>query len=192
MNISSTIGSSPALLLDGVVAADLMSASIVSIKHSSSLGEAVSLLIERDLHALPVLNEHGDPVGVLSRSDVVAYDVERYHSLQQAEMLVDGPLMVRRPSVPAPEALVEDIMTRVVYSVTSKTPAKSVIDGMLVLGVHRLFVTDAAGKLLGVISSNDILRHLKEPVAVECEDVEMLVAKGAVFEQAVSATAAEP
>ena len=39
--------------------------------------------------------------------------------------------------------------------------SKRVVSDMLGLHVHRLFVVDAAGVLVGVISTMDVLRHLK-------------------------------
>ena len=51
-------------------------------------------------------------------------------------------------------------MTPVVFSVRPETPARQVIEEMLHLRVHRLFVIDADGVLVGVIATSDILRHL--------------------------------
>src|SRR5262249_57674345 len=55
---------------------------------------------------------------------------------------------------------VREIMTPVVFSVAPKTPADTVVDAMLTLGVHRLFVTGEKEELIGVISALDVLRHL--------------------------------
>jgi hypothetical protein len=83
------------------------------------------------------------------------------------------------PAADAPEAAhVGDLMTPVVYSVTPETGAKEVVEGMLTLGVHRLFVIAEDGALVGVISSTDLLRQLHEPVTVSFEDVELLCADG--------------
>jgi len=47
------------------------------------------------------------------------------------------------------------------FSVRTDTPADKVIEQMLALNVHRLFVVDAANVLVGVISALDIVRHLR-------------------------------
>jgi CBS-domain-containing membrane protein len=67
---------------------------------------------------------------------------------------------------------VRDIMTPVVFSVATDTPTTTVVDAMLGLSVHRLFVTDDDGKLVGVISTIDILRHLHQQPP-EQESVEL-------------------
>jgi CBS-domain-containing membrane protein len=52
-------------------------------------------------------------------------------------------------------------MTPAVFGVSPDTPAHRVVSEMVGLKVHRLFVVDAAGALVGVISAMDVLKHLK-------------------------------
>src|SRR5262249_42133211 len=49
--------------------------------------------------------------------------------------------------------LVRDIMTPILFTVALDTPCKQVVDQMLSLKVHHLFVVDEDGALVGVISS---------------------------------------
>jgi len=42
-----------------------------------------------------------------------------------------------------------------------ETPASSVVEQMCQLNVHRLFVVDGNGVLVGVISALDVLRQLR-------------------------------
>jgi len=58
-------------------------------------------------------------------------------------------------------ALVRDLMTPAVFSVARNTPANKVVSELLNLHVHRLFVVDDRDVLVGVISTMDILRHLR-------------------------------
>ena len=55
---------------------------------------------------------------------------------------------------------VRDLMTPAIFCVALDTPAWGVIDQMRELNVHRLFVVDSAGVLVGVITAMDIVRHL--------------------------------
>ena len=59
------------------------------------------------------------------------------------------------------DEILRDLMTPAVFSVTPDAAATEVIEHMLALNVHRLFVVDRAGVLVGVISVLDILRHLR-------------------------------
>jgi CBS domain-containing protein len=55
---------------------------------------------------------------------------------------------------------VRDLMTPVVFSVHLEAPASKVVEEMLTLKVHRLFVVDEIGVLVGVITALDVLRHM--------------------------------
>src|SRR5262249_52433898 len=55
---------------------------------------------------------------------------------------------------------VRDLMTPAVFAVAPESSAAEVVREMLALKVHRLFVVDACGVLVGVISALDVLRRL--------------------------------
>jgi CBS domain-containing protein len=160
-----------------------MTPSVVSISSTATLESGIFLLMDRKLSAVPVTDEQGKPVGVLSRTDIVAHDFKQYQYLHWCAEIdsKNFPLHIteagrQNVSQDFEEEIVfvEDIMTKVLYSVTPTTPAKCVIDAMLALGVHRMFVIDGSGKLQGVISSTDFLRRLHEPMTVTFDQVELL------------------
>lgn len=104
-------------------------------------------------------------MGVISRADLVRYDRERldyapakapYFDPDEYFDKVPAGFQVERPDA----TLVKEVMTPVVFSVGPKTPITNVIEEMLARRVHRLFVIDANGVLVGVISTLDLLRRL--------------------------------
>jgi len=156
--------------LDANNAADLMTANPVSIRDNASIREAVTLLIDKGFSAAPVIDASGRPVGVLSRADIIVHDRERVEYLSSAseyyeesdltlrsgESLKNG-FQIERPD----RTRVSDIMTPVVFSVSPDTAAAKVIEDMVGLKVHRLFVVDDSGILVGVVSALDVMRHLE-------------------------------
>lgn len=156
------------LVLDGKTAEDLMTPSVVTIAAAATLQEAAELLTHKHLSAVPVLSKNGEPVGVLSRTDIVAHDCLRFGSLQpEMDRLrhPDAPVRLHVKSDPippeAPAKQVWEIMNPVFFSVARQTPAAVVIDVMVSLHVHRLFVQNDEGNLVGVVSTTDVLRHLQ-------------------------------
>jgi CBS domain-containing protein len=138
----------------------------VSIPETATVHEAMALLTDKGFSAAPVIDEAGRPVGVISRTDILIHERERIES-QQGTPEVD--LAPTHHGHRPPEGfqiqsvdttLVRAIMTPVVFCVAPETSACSVIAQMLFLKVHRLFVVDDLGVLVGVISSADVLRAL--------------------------------
>lgn len=161
----------PRLHLWAETAADLMKPDPVSIREDALVREAIVLLTTKGFSAAPVIDRAGRPVGVLSRSDILVHDREKvdyiptqgeYFSEAEVET-PDGEKLSEGFQVEnIDQTRVRDLMTPAVFSVTPEAPAAKVINEMLALRVHRLFVVDSNGVLVGVISALDVLRHLRD------------------------------
>jgi CBS domain-containing protein len=166
MNIS-TVRKSPSRPFALLRAKDLMASNPVSIHRDATVREAVALLADRGFGAMPVIDEAGRPVGVLSRTDILIHEREYVH---HACMRDDTDWDVfPEPSWPqgfsievADPTTVAEIMTPAVFTVPLEAPAREVVRRMRELKVHHLFVVDGDLALVGVISPLDVLRHLEE------------------------------
>ncbi|HWV23871.1 MAG TPA: CBS domain-containing protein, partial [Thermomicrobiales bacterium] len=49
----------------------LMSAPVISIRSDATLNEVASVMLERDVHPLPVVDANGTYLGIVSRKDLV-------------------------------------------------------------------------------------------------------------------------
>ena len=125
--------------------ADIMQTNLKTIGPAERVGEAISALAEHHVSGLPVVDDAGRLVGVLSNSDVLQAlaehpdPEERERIFEQTEV---RELMTPRPQTVTPEASVKDAAQRMLY-----------------LEVHRLFV-EREGRLAGVISTTDLVRAM--------------------------------
>jgi CBS domain-containing protein len=125
------------------------------------------MMIDLDVSAAPVIDEAGRAVGVIAVTDLLIYQREL-----GVPMGLRGDLAV--PDAVATKLLdeyeieiadptrVDEVMTPDVFSVEITRPSDEVVAEMLRLRVHRLFVTDEQGAIVGVISTTDILRNLSK------------------------------
>lgn len=152
-------------------AAELMMSNPISLRDNALLQEAVVLFTDKGFSAAPVIDNAGRPVGVLSRSDILIHQREKVDYLppepeffHESELTTKaGEKLTKGFQVEnVDKTRVRDLMTPAVFSVAPETSAAKVIQEMLALRVHRLFVVDANGTLIGLISALDILRHLRE------------------------------
>ena len=151
------------LTLKGKTAADLMTASVVSLHDGASIKEAAACFIDKGISAAPVIDKAGHPVGVLSQTDIVIHDREKVHYLPAFR----GPVNYEEIDLDefqieeTDQTEVREVMTPAVFTIPALAPATRVIEEMTSMNVHRLFVVDASGVLVGVISTLDVLRHLE-------------------------------
>ena len=154
----------PRLTLMAETAAELMSVNPVSVLADASVTEAAALLADRGFGAAPVINDAGHPVGVISRTDVLVHSREQARHVP-ADDRCDWDTPPREASGFSIEVVdptpVCDIMTPVVFTVSPDTPAERVVEQMLMLKVHQMFVVDNDNVLVGVISGLDVLRHCR-------------------------------
>jgi CBS-domain-containing membrane protein len=146
------------MVLQAETAEDLMSPNPVSIRANASIREALALLTDKGISAAPVIDDAGRPLGVLSKTDLLVHQREMVpHPVQSNERVPDGFQVEEVDPTP-----VRDVMTPAVFSVSPSTSAAAVVQQLQGLKVHRLFVVDEAGVLIGVISTFDVLRNLVE------------------------------
>lgn len=117
----------------------------VTVHPETSIYEAITLMMERDIRHLPVVDRGGELVGMISDRDL------RKFSLQLSE---DIELAKDRLSAKVIQVTHTDIVT-----VTTEDEVKDAIEEMLEAKVGALPVIDVAeGRLAGIISYVDVLR----------------------------------
>jgi CBS domain-containing protein len=160
----------PRMTLDVENAAELMTPNPVSIRERATIKEALALLIDKGFSAAPVIDNAGRPTGVLSRSDLLVHDREQVEYLKPVPEYFDLEDLATSAGEKLPSGFqvekvdrtrVKELMTPVVFSVRPNTPVAKVVEELVTLKVHRLFVVDASGVLVGVISALDVLKHLR-------------------------------
>ena len=140
-----------------------MGSNVMTVATTTPLTDVARLLSEHQVTGMPVTDEVGHIVGVLSMRDII----ERYadgdadHRVRSFYELVsdEGP-GVDREALELPydsQDLAGDVMTAQVHTVHKDAPLPEVAQQMVELGVHRLLVEDG-GKHVGLISTTDVLR----------------------------------
>lgn len=149
-----------------LTAHDVMKHSPISILENTSLNEAAAFLVDHGFTAAPVINEKGHAIGVLSVTDLLRYERAKnpvkprpvFYETGNLDLPQDEPLTFKLEH--ADPTKVREVMSHAVYAVQPEAPLADVIEIMLQKKVHRLFVTDKGGTLVGVISTFDLLKKL--------------------------------
>jgi acetoin utilization protein AcuB len=119
-------------------ARDVMTEGPVSVRSSTPLRECVAVLQSLDVRHLPVIDRHGQLVGVLSDRDLRKLDLH-------ASRL---------------EAPVSQVVSTGVFSVGPDADVIDVVDLMIDQQIGAVPVVDEDGALIGIVSYVDLLREL--------------------------------
>jgi CBS domain-containing protein len=122
--------------------AELMQTNLRTISTDATVAEAVDVLTEAQVSALPVVDRYGRAVGLLSTREIL-----------KAESACDSPLMRERLFE---RTRVLEVMTPWPATIEPDLDVRVAAQEMLYLNVQRLFV-EYEGALVGVVSQTDIV-----------------------------------
>jgi CBS domain-containing protein len=138
----------------------VMTAEVVTVRPSTPFRDLVRLLERHRISALPVVDDAGRPVGIVSEADLLVK--EGYPHGAQDAGLVDG-VRYRRRLSKALGATAAEVMAAPVLTVAV---GASVVDAARLMvreGVKRLPVVDEEGKLAGIVTRADLLKVFLRP-----------------------------
>jgi CBS domain-containing protein len=142
-------------------AADIMTRNIIlSVGPETPVVEAIALMLDNHVSGLPVIDEAGQLVGILTEGDLLRRretGTER-HRPRWLEILM-GPGRLASEYVRTHGRKVEEIMTRELVSVDPETPLDEVVELMERHHIKRVPVLEGE-KLVGIVSRADFLRAL--------------------------------
>jgi CBS domain-containing protein len=129
------------------------------------VSEALQLMVENRVAALPVVDGHERCVGVISSTDLLqkAHDLGgELEALNTSEGLDHEMLIEKLEHTGFSEEVVQEVMTPTPVAVDPEISLVAAAALMLRNRIHHLAVTDKQRKLRGILSSMDILRALAE------------------------------
>lgn len=138
---------------------DVMSKELVAVNPGDTLHEALELIVENRISALPVINGRGGCVGMLSTSDLIDLTHELDDELQNVGRRREGrsSWVIDKLSGMLGSERVADHMTEQVAAIQPQSPLAEAAAEMVRNHVHRLPVIDRSERLVGIISTMDIL-----------------------------------
>jgi CBS domain-containing protein len=129
---------------------DVMTAPAVAIRWDDSVLEAAALMEEKNIRRLPVIDEDGVLIGIISDGDVrealSIYNVTNPYAPDQDEILL----------------AVDEIMSTPVFAVGPEEHLRTVVQLMLDHKIGGVPVVDDDRHPLGVITESDLFRLMLE------------------------------
>ena len=139
--------------------ADIMTKDVLCVRPDVSAELVKELLVQRGIGGVPVVDEQGRPIGVVSRADVLRLEEDAAEQVTaQPKARDDLGLGPGFHVVEPPRVTAGDIMSPVVLSLHESANIGQAASLMAYEGVHRLPVIADGGEVVGILSSLDVLR----------------------------------
>jgi CBS domain-containing protein len=135
-------------------AADLMTRNPITLSTTTPLAQAAAVMADRKLKRLPVVDEQGRLVGMVSRYDLLKTVAEglRHNPTEPVQLPAGAP------------ATVGAIMLREVPTVHRDTPLAEMLDRLLETEKRRVVVVDDANHVVGIITDGDVIQRAAKRV----------------------------
>ncbi|MGC8495289.1 MAG: CBS domain-containing protein [Syntrophobacteraceae bacterium] len=140
-----------------VLARDMMTEEVLFVSSDTPLDDVADLMGERGISGLPVTDDRRRVVGVISEKDFLSRMGEAgpqnfmtvIASCLRAKGCVALPIRAKKAA---------DIMNSPAVTVPESLSYSEVADLMAKKGINRVPVTDAEGRLIGIITRTDLIR----------------------------------
>jgi len=139
---------------------EVMTSPAVTVTGGTPLKEAIRLLDEHQITAMPVIDHAGRLVGVVSEADVLRDTVPADRRAHERLVAISGPTVC---------LAVTDVMTHLPISVSPDVDVAEAVDVLVNTQVKSLPVVHQ-GRVVGIVSRRDVIAVLaRNDVLIEAE-----------------------
>ena len=150
-------------------AADIMTRKPVTVRSDLPILAAIRIMLGRGISGLPVVDEEGDLVGMITEGDLLRR-VEMRTEKRRPDWLAffTGTDRLAREYVQSHSRNVADVMTRDMVSVSEDAPLEEIVELMIGRRIKRVPVLRGT-KLIGIVTRANLLRLLSDLLDVRAE-----------------------
>lgn len=143
---------------------DIMTPDPISVSPETPLREAIQLIAERRISGLPVVDDDGVLVGIISETDLMWQETgvkpPAYIMLLDSVIYLENPATYDRELHKALGQTVGEVMTKEVVMTTADKPLRDAARMMHERKIHRLPVVDERKAVIGILTRGDIVRFM--------------------------------
>ena len=148
-----------------LLAQDIMTKDVITVHPQTPVRELATLLLNHKISGVPVVDEAGKVLGVVTESDLI-FQNKKVHlptavAILAAFLFLDRPEQLEQEMKKIAGSMACDICSAELISVTPETPLDELATLMAEKKIHTLPVLDG-GKLAGVIGKSDIIRTIAQ------------------------------
>lgn len=142
---------------------EIMTSNVITIKRNSTIEEIAHILTENNISGVPVVDDEGRVVGIVTGRDLLYKDLEpRFPAVLEilgGFVFLSGVREHNKELRKVTAIKAEDIMTSSVITVDGGASVEKAASIMAQKNINRVPVVDN-GKLVGIVSRHDVVRYI--------------------------------
>ncbi|MGB5772630.1 MAG: CBS domain-containing protein [Crocosphaera sp.] len=147
--------------------ADVMTPDPITVKPQTALSEAIKILAEKHISGLPVVDDNGKLLGVISETDLMwqetGVDTPPYIMILDSVIYLQNPARHEKEIHKALGQTVGEVMTDKPISIKASQSLKEAAHLMHEKKIRRLPVMDQSNtKVIGILTQGDIIRTMAQ------------------------------
>ena len=144
--------------------ADVMSRDPIVVRVETPLNEAIQILAEHHISGLPVVDDVGKLVGIISETDLMWQETgvtpPAYIMFLDSVIYLKNPATYERDLHKALGQTVGEVMTKNPITISPDKTLREAATIMHDRSVHRLPVLDDTDQVIGILTRGDIIRAM--------------------------------
>jgi CBS domain-containing protein len=144
--------------------ADVMSRDPIVVREETPLNEAIQILAERHISGLPVVDDVGKLLGIISETDLMWQETgvtpPAYIMFLDSVIYLKNPATYERDLHKALGQTVGEVMSKNPITISPDKTLREAATIMHDRSVHRLPVLDSTDQVIGILTRGDIIRAM--------------------------------
>ncbi len=146
---------------------EIMSKNVISVKADTKVGEISQLLTKHGIHGVPVVDNNGLILGIITESDFFIKDIPNLYLPSYIDFLMNVKFAHKIKSKEKNninkllDAKAEDIMTKDCILISAGDPIEDLINIFRSKHLSTIPVVDNNRKVIGIVTLADIIKLVK-------------------------------
>ncbi|MGC1396449.1 MAG: CBS domain-containing protein [Coleofasciculaceae cyanobacterium] len=152
------------VLIMAKTVADVMSHDPIMVQPETPIKDVIKLLADRRISGLPVVDQAGKLVGIISETDLLwqqtGVSMPTYIMFLDSVIYLENPARHDQELHKALGQTVGEVMSGDPLTITPDQPLRKAAKLMQEKSIRRLAVIDEAGMVIGIVTPGDIVRTM--------------------------------
>jgi len=143
---------------------DIMTTNVMTVNENDTIERCANLMIKNNLSGLPVVNDEGDVLGIVTEGDLIRrrsnVQTPAYLELLGGIIYLDNPNSFLNDVKKAMGLSAKEIMTEDLVTIQQDQTVEDAANLLIQKQIKRLPVLNDHHDLVGILSRKDIMSHL--------------------------------